>query len=325
MIGKSTQTFQPGIGKLSGAWLPGPEKLEHVEERVVPRLLDVDDDALELVDGLGRHHELVLRRNPLSRRRGSIRRTCRAGGRTASGSGPCRGRSCLAVPQLADRPEGAACWPARSGKMSGSREVAAAHRISAGSAAASSGSWSSVASEPREIAARPSFGGALIASNQALTSRCSCLRCRRCGRRWSRRGVSVTSPSAMKYAVSVGVISMVARRMMPVSPLPPTVAQNSSASGPSGVSVADLAVGGQQVHRPHVVAEAARAVVVLAVDVAGDGAADGDLPGAGQHRNPQPERQRGPHQLVEVDAARRRRRSGCRRPSSGSGSARSCR
>lgn len=48
--------------------------------------------------------------------------------------------------------------------------------------------------------------------------------------------VAVTSPSAMKYAVSVGVISMVARRMMPVSPLPPTVAQNNSASSPSGVS-----------------------------------------------------------------------------------------
>ena len=47
--------------------------------------------------------------------------------------------------------------------------------------------------------------------------------------------VGVTSPSAMKYAVSVGVIAMVARRMMPVRPLPPTVAQNSSASGPSGV------------------------------------------------------------------------------------------
>ena len=114
--------------------------------------------------------------------------------------------------------------------------------------------------------------------------------------------VWVTSPSAMKYAVSVGVISMVARRTIPVSPLPPTVAQNSSASSPSGVSVADLPVGGQQLHRPDVVAEAARAVVVLAVDVGGDGAADGDLPGAGQHRHPQPERQRGPHQLIEVDA-----------------------
>ena len=27
LIGKSTQTFQPGIGKLSGAWLPGPNSL----------------------------------------------------------------------------------------------------------------------------------------------------------------------------------------------------------------------------------------------------------------------------------------------------------
>ena len=41
----------------------------------------------------------------------------------------------------------------------------------------------------------------------------------------------------MKYAVSVGVISMVARRMMPVRPLPPTVAQNSGAVGPCGVIV----------------------------------------------------------------------------------------
>ena len=47
--------------------------------------------------------------------------------------------------------------------------------------------------------------------------------------------VWVTSPSAMKYAVSVGVISTVARKTIPVSPLPPTVAQKSSASSPSGV------------------------------------------------------------------------------------------
>ena len=106
----------------------------------------------------------------------------------------------------------------------------------------------------------------------------------------------------MKYAVSVGVIAMVARRMMPVRPLPPTVAQNNSASSPSGVRRRHLAVGGEQVHRPDVVAETARAVVVLAVDVAGDGAADGDLAGAGQHGHPQPERQRRLHQLVEVHA-----------------------
>ena len=84
--------------------------------------------------------------------------------------------------------------------------------------------------------------------------------------------LAVTSPSAMKYAVSVGVISMVARRMIPVSPLPPTVAQNRSGRLAVRGDGADLAVGGQQVHGAHVVAEAAGAVVVLAVDVAGDGA-----------------------------------------------------
>ena len=67
-----------------------------------------------------------------------------------------------------------------------------------------------------------------------------------------------------------------------------------------GREVADLAVGRQQVHAAHVVAEAARAVMVLAVDVACDRAADGDLPGSRQHRDPQPERQRRLHQLVEV-------------------------
>ena len=89
---------------------------------------------------------------------------------------------------------------------------------------------------------------------------------------------------------------------MPVSPLPPTVAQNSSASSPSGGEMADLPVSRQQLHRGDVVAEAARAVVVLAVDVARDRAADGDLPGARQHRNPQTEWQRRFHQLVEAHA-----------------------
>lgn len=41
--------------------------------------------------------------------------------------------------------------------------------------------------------------------------------------------VLVLTPSLRKYAVSVGIISIVARRMMPVRPLPPTVAQNSFA------------------------------------------------------------------------------------------------
>ena len=38
----------------------------------------------------------------------------------------------------------------------------------------------------------------------------------------------------------MGVIAILARRMMPVRPLPPTVAQNSSDSSPSGVRVRTL-------------------------------------------------------------------------------------
>ena len=50
------------------------------------------------------------------------------------------------------------------------------------------------------------------------------------------------------------------------------------------------------------VAEAAFGVVVLAVHVGGDGAADGHLAGAGQHRHPQPERQQRAHQQIKTDA-----------------------
>ena len=73
--------------------------------------------------------------------------------------------------------------------------------------------------------------------------------------------------------------------------------------GPSGVSVRTVAVRGDQVHRQHVVAEAALGVVVLAVDVRADRAADRDLPGARQHRHPPAERQGGPHERVQADAA----------------------
>ena len=47
----------------------------------------------------------------------------------------------------------------------------------------------------------------------------------------------VRSASTMKYADSVFFMRTLARSTMPVSPTPPTVAQNSSDSGPSGVSV----------------------------------------------------------------------------------------
>ena len=89
----------------------------------------------------------------------------------------------------------------------------------------------------------------------------------------------------------------------PVRPMPPTVAQNSSASGPSGVSVRTSPSAVDQVHRQHVVAEAALGVVVLAVHVRADRAADRDLAGARQHRHPPAERQGGAHQGVEADPA----------------------
>ena len=51
------------------------------------------------------------------------------------------------------------------------------------------------------------------------------------------------------------------------------------------------------------VAEASGAVMVLAVNVRADGATDGDLSGAWQHRYPQAERERSAHQLIEIHAA----------------------
>ena len=68
------------------------------------------------------------------------------------------------------------------------------------------------------------------------------------------------------------------------------------------LEAADLAGAREQVHRHDVLAEAARRVVVLAVDVVGDRPADGHLAGARQHRHPQPEGQRDAHEAVEGDA-----------------------
>jgi hypothetical protein len=64
----------------------------------------------------------------------------------------------------------------------------------------------------------------------------------------------------------------------------------------------DPAIRRDQRERPHVVAEAADDVVGLAVDVGADRAADRDLAGAGQHRQPQAVRQGGAHQRVEAHA-----------------------
>ena len=49
------------------------------------------------------------------------------------------------------------------------------------------------------------------------------------------------------------------------------------------------------------VSEAALSVMVLAVHICGDGAANSHLPRAWQHRHPKPERQQRAHQQVETD------------------------
>ena len=72
-----------------------------------------------------------------------------------------------------------------------------------------------------------------------------------------------------------------AQRITPVSPMPPTVAANDP--GPFRLELEHLAAGGQQSERLDVGAEGSRAPVVLAVDVGGDRAADGDVLGSGNH------------------------------------------
>ena len=101
--------------------------------------------------------------------------------------------------------------------------------------------------------------------------------------------------------VACGSMRKHTRRMMPVSPIPPIVAANSSGSV-VGRDAARLAVGGQQVEPLHMVAEAAVAVVVLAVDVGGDGAADGGEGGARAGRRHEAARHERLQQVAEGNA-----------------------
>ena len=61
--------------------------------------------------------------------------------------------------------------------------------------------------------------------------------------------------------------------------------------------------GGDEIHRDHVGGEGAVDVVVLAVDVGGDGTADGDLPGARGHGDEVAEREDVVEQGVNGDAS----------------------
>lgn len=69
-----------------------------------------------------------------------------------------------------------------------------------------------------------------------------------------------------------------------------------------GLQRADLAVRRQQVERADMARERARAVMVLAVDVRADRAADRDVPRPGRHRHEPAQRQQDFHQAVQADA-----------------------
>ena len=131
------------------------------------RTLDVDDDRLELLDRLGRHHELVLqepRRTvgpvPLSEHVERVVELRQVLDLAAVGAATSRYQSSPIGPNVY-------LLASPLGNTSGSVSSCGASNFS-GFFRSFFGSWSSVASEPREMAARPSFGGALMASNQAL-------------------------------------------------------------------------------------------------------------------------------------------------------------
>jgi len=71
---------------------------------------------------------------------------------------------------------------------------------------------------------------------------------------------------------------------------------------PARLQGEDPAVRDEQLHPGDVIAERPGRVVVLAVDVVPDRAADGDLARPRKHRYPQSERQSGPHELVQAHA-----------------------
>ena len=77
-------------------------------------------------------------------------------------------------------------------------------------------------------------------------------------------------------ADGTGTVCTVTSVTIPVSPMPPTVAQKPAASL-LGLERADLAAAVDQVERVDPLTEASVDVVVLAMDVGGDGAAERDI------------------------------------------------
>ena len=122
---------------------------------------------------------------------------------------------------------------------------------------------------------------------------------------------AVRTVSTLTREVATRLSWITARTISPVRPMPPAVAQNSSGSDCLGHR-AQLAAGQDDVGRPHVPGEAAGHVVVLAVHVGRDRAADRHLPGARGHRHEPAGRQARHHELLQADAGLAGRQAGGR-------------
>ena len=102
-------------------------------------------------------------------------------------------------------------------------------------------------------------------------------------------------------AVATGASLNVASRMVPVSPMPPIVATKRSTFS-CGEQVLTSPLGRARSNELDMMAEAAGAMMILAVDVGGDHAADGDEFGAGNDGREKAARQKGGDDIAEQDA-----------------------
>ncbi len=102
------------------------------------------------------------------------------------------------------------------------------------------------------------------------------------------------------HDVSIGMSRRTALTTTPVRPIPPAVAQNSSGSRSGATVITPLGV--TRVISTTCRAKLPVAMVVLSVDVRGDGTADRDIAGPRRHRHEPARRNEAPHQVVQADA-----------------------
>ena len=275
----SSASVQPGVGNDEHPGVARPEALQHGEERRAPGVAEpLERRAARLVLAPYGHDVLVLDEAAAPVDRGSSRRRQSSGWKNGGDRldapallpGALRNHTSLnaadreAVEQPVGHPRGGerACaartrraWRAAAGRQLVERGVVAAEedRAAEGRAAV-----------PGSRSRRPSSGSGVAGAH---------------ARHARRRGPWLARCRPSMSEVSTGRSRSVASDDDPVRPMPPAVAQNSSGSsvGPDQMHALAAVCSGQ---RLDVVGEGAVDVVVLAVDVGRDRAADGHEAGA---------------------------------------------